>query len=55
VSGFITALPVSIDDNEEDGNVLRAFNKIIGTGFMWKNQKLFEQEEEERKRAGIDE
>ena len=55
VSGFITAIPVSITANEEDGNVLRAFNKIISTGFMWKNKDLFEQEEEERKRAGIDE
>ena len=48
VSGFITALPVSIAENEEDGNVLRAFNKIISTGFIWKNKKLFEQEEEEK-------
>ena len=48
VSGFITAIPVSITANEEDGNVLRAFNKIISTGFMWKNKDLFEQEEEEK-------
>ena len=54
VSGFITALPVSIAKNEEDGNVLRAFNKIISTGFLWKNKKLFEQEEEEEEKDGRD-
>jgi len=48
VSGFITAIPVSITDNEEDGNVLRAFNKIISTGFIWKNKDLFEKIEEEK-------